>query len=73
MIIIQSMENLFTYQLQYQTQTKISTMLFLLLNFLILSDKGKLLFQSQGLKYLKKPIVQGDINRIPSSIILFAR
>lgn len=43
------------------------------MNFLISSDKGKLLLESQGLNYLKKPIVQGDIDRIPSSIIISAR
>ena len=41
-------------------------------NFLI-SDKGKLLLESQGLNYLKKPIVQGNIDKIPSSIIIHAK
>ena len=43
------------------------------MNFLIPSDKGKLLLESQGLTYLKKPIVQGNIDRIPLSIIISAR
>ncbi|MER5176461.1 MAG: extracellular solute-binding protein [Candidatus Nitrosocosmicus sp.] len=42
-------------------------------NFLLSSDKGKLLLESQGLNYLKKPIVEGDINKITSSIIIPAK
>ncbi len=42
-------------------------------NFLVSSDKGKLLLESQGLNYLKKPIVEGDINKIHSAIVIMTR
>ncbi len=43
------------------------------LNFLIASNNGKRLLENQGLVYLKKPIIEGDIDKIPSSIVIMGR
>ena len=41
-------------------------------NYLISSDKGKLILEKQGLDYLKNPIIEGNISKIPSSIPILA-
>jgi molybdate/tungstate transport system substrate-binding protein len=42
-------------------------------NFLIISNNGKQLLESQGLKYLKKPIIEGDIGKTLSSTLIMGR
>ncbi len=41
-------------------------------NFL-LSNKGKHILENQGLDYLKKPIIEGKINKVPPQIIVSAK
>ncbi len=41
-------------------------------NFL-LSNKGKHILENQGLDYLKKPLIEGKINKVPSRIIVSAK
>ena len=43
------------------------------MNYLISSDKGKLILERQGLDYLKVPIIEGNKSKIPSSIIIIRR
>jgi len=43
-------------------------------NYLISpNDKGKLILEKQGLDYLKSPIIEGNISKIPSSILSVAK
>jgi ABC-type molybdate transport system substrate-binding protein len=42
-------------------------------NYLISTDKGKLILENQGLNYLKSPIVEGNKSKIPSSILISAK
>jgi molybdate/tungstate transport system substrate-binding protein len=43
-------------------------------NYLISpNDKGKLILDKQGLDYLKSPIIEGNISKIPSSILSVAK
>ena len=37
-------------------------------NFVLSTNIGKRILESQGLNYLKKPIIEGDVLEIPSSI-----
>src|SRR6476659_7611651 len=37
------------------------------------NDKGKLILEKQGLDYLKTPIIEGNINKIPSTILSVAK
>jgi len=36
-------------------------------------DKGKLILEKQGLDYLKSPIIEGNISKIPPSILSVAK
>ena len=43
-------------------------------NYLISpDDKGKLILEKQGLEYLKSPIIEGNISKIPPSILSVAK
>ena len=43
------------------------------INYLISSDKGKLILEKQGLDYLQNPIIDGNKSKIPSSILVLVR
>ena len=42
-------------------------------NFIFSIYKGKQILESQGLNYLKKPIIEGDVRKLPSTIIISSR
>jgi molybdate/tungstate transport system substrate-binding protein len=37
-------------------------------NYLLSPSKGKLILEKQGLDYLKKPIIEGNVSKVPSNI-----
>ncbi len=42
-------------------------------NFVLSTNIGKRILESQGLNYLKKPIIEGDILKLASSIKISSR